>query len=309
MSMGTIVVAGGTGMIGTPLVKKLLEAGYEVILLTRRPADVRLKHAKLKPVAWDGKTLGAWATEVESTRAIINLCGSGIADERWTDARKQELLMSRTQPLQALVQAAVRSALPPKTLITASAVGFYGDVAPDQAVTESRPHGTGFLADTCVQWEKAAQTAEAFGIRTVFARFGVVLGTRGGALPKFVTPFKNYIGGPLGSGRQVLPWIHVDDAVAAILHILEKHELNGPVNVTAPHPQPMADFCAALGRVIGRPSWLPVPGFVLKALMGESAEVVLSGQRALPRKLMDSGFKFKHPELEKALTELLGKKA
>lgn len=309
MSMGTIVVAGGTGLIGTPLVKKLLDVGYEVILLTRRPSEFHLRHPKLKPVAWDGKTLGAWGAEVEAARAIINLCGAGILDDRWTPERKRELLNSRIHPLQALVQAAVRCALPPKTLISASAVGFYGDVPPNQAVTESHLRGAGFLADTCVQWEKAAQTAESFGIRTLFARFGIVLAPQGGALPKFVKPFRIYLGGGLGSGRQILPWIHVDDAIAAILHMLEKHDLSGPVNVTSPHPQSMGDFCRTLGRVMGRPSWLSVPGPAVRMLMGEASEAVLTGQRALPRKLMDAGFKFKHPDLEKALKELLEKKA
>ena len=143
-------------------------------------------------------------------------------------------------------------------------------------------------------------------IRTIWMRFGVVLALGGGALPKFLPPFKAYIGGPLGSGRQIVPWVHRDDAVNAVLHALEHHSLTGPVNVTAPHLVPMRDFCSELGRALGRPSWLPVPGFVLKALMGESAQVVLEGQRALPRKLMDSGFKFKHPDLASAFKDLLG---
>ena len=305
-AMAKILVAGGTGLIGTPLVERLLQAGYEVVLLTRRPAEVRTRHERLRPVLWDGKTLGAWASEAESAKAIINLCGSGIADERWTDARKLELLNSRIHPLQALVQAAVRAADPPKAFITASAVGYYGDLPPDEAVTETHRRGLGFLAETCGQWEKASETAAQFGIRTIWMRFGVVLALGGGALPKFLPPFKAYVGGPLGSGRQIVPWIHRDDAVSAVLHALEHHSLTGPVNVTAPHLVPMKDFCSELGKALGRPSWLPVPGFVLKALMGESAQVVLEGQRALPRKLMDSGFKFKHPDLASAFKNLLG---
>lgn len=301
MTTGKIILAGGTGFIGTPLVSKLLDSGYEVVLLVRGAARPGINHPKLRRCVWDGKSLGPWTAELESAKAIINLCGTGIADQKWTEGRKREILDSRIRPLQALAQAAIRSVGGPKTLITASAVGFYGDLPSDQVAAESRPHGRGFLAETCVQWEKTAQTVIPFGIRTVILRFGVVLAAEGGALPKFLKPFRAGVGGPLGSGRQILSWIHRDDAVAAVIHALEMHEVSGPVNVTAPHPATMKDFCAELGRAMHRPSWLPVPGFVLKSMMGEMAEVVLSGQRAVPRKLMDTGFKFRYPELEIAL--------
>ena len=303
--MSKILVAGGTGLIGTPLVKRLLDGGYEVVLLTRKPMKAGVESSRLRTCVWDGRTLGAWVSEVDSAKAIVNLCGCGVADERWTEARRREILTSRVRPLEALVQAAVRSADPPKAILSASAVGFYGDVPPDQAVTENRPAGRGFLADVCVQWEKAALTASQFGIRTVLLRFGAVLANEGGMLPKFFPAFHSYLGGPLGSGRQILAWVHREDAVDAIWHALESRELTGPVNVTAPHPASMSDFCSALGRAMGRPSWLPVPEFALKAMMGDSAELVLTGQRALPRKLMDSGFKFKHPDLPTAFGDLL----
>lgn len=301
-----IVVAGGTGLIGTPLVQRLLAAGYEVVLLTRRPLSASAKREGLRAVIWDGKTVGDWASEMESAKGVINLCGAGIADVRWSDERKREILNSRVHPLQALVQAAVRAADPPKVLITASAVGYYGDLPSTATVTEDRTRGSGFLAETCERWEKAAETAALFGIRTVWARFGVVLAREGGALPKFLPVFRAGLGGPLGSGRQCVPWIHRHDAVAAVLHLLEHRDLSGPVNVTAPHPLSMKDFCSALGKAVGRPSWLPVPGFALKLIMGESACVVLEGQRALPRKLMDGGFRFKYADAPSALNDLLG---
>lgn len=302
---GKIIVAGGTGLIGRTLVRELADRGYEVVLLTRGSLPAALARPGVRAARWDGEKLGDWAVEFESAKAVINLCGAGIADERWTEARKQELLGSRIHPLQALVQASVRCADPPKTILTASAVGYYGDAAPDQTVTESRPRGSGYLSELCSQWEKAAQTAEPFGIRVIYLRFGIVLSTEGGALAKFVPPFRAGIGGPLGSGRQILPWIHREDAVGAVVHALEHRDLSGPVNVVSPHPVSMKDFCSALGRVMKRPSWLPVPAFVLRSLMGEAARVVLEGQRALPRKLMDAGFKFKHPEVEKALQDIL----
>lgn len=305
MTKGKVIVAGGTGLIGKVLVKRLLESGYEVVLLSRQTVT-EFRHPSLRVVRWDGKTLGAWAGEAESARAIVNLCGSGIADKGWTEERKREILNSRIHPLQALVQAAVRCAAPPKTIVSASAVGFYGDVPPDQTVLENHARGRGYLSDVCVQWEKAALTAEQFGIRTVLTRFGVVLSPHGGALPRLLPMFRMYLGGPVGSGRQILPWIHVEDAVSAILFALETHDLSGPVNVTSPHPVSMKDFCSELGRAAGRPSWLPVPGFVVRGMMGDAAEVVLAGQRALPRKLMDKGFKFKYAELGKALQNIIG---
>lgn len=304
--MTKILIAGGTGLIGTRLVEHLLAAGHQVCLLTRRPAESRLRHERLRLIGWDARTVGDWAVEAETAKVIINLSGAGIADAKWTDERKRELLASRVRPLQALVQAAVRAADPPKVLITASAVGYYGDLPPDEPVTELHRAGKGFLAETCVQWEKVAETAAQFGIRTACMRFGVVLATEGGALTKFIPTFRSGFGGPLGSGRQVVPWIHREDAVLAIMHVLEHRDLSGPVNVTAPNPVPMKEFCASLGRVLGRPSWLPVPGFALKFLMGESAQIVLEGQRALPRKLMDTGFKFKYPDVDSAFRNLLG---
>jgi hypothetical protein len=214
--MAKIIAAGATGFIGNVLLKQLLEAGNEVVLLTRRPGGIQLRHPNLRTVLWDGKNVGVWAAEADGAKAIVNLCGAPIADKPWTEERKREILNSRIYPLQALVQAAVRSADPPKLIITASAVGFYGNVPSDQPVTESRGRGEGFLADVCAQWEKAAEVASSFGVRVVCLRFGVVLAPDGGALAKFLPAFKAYIGGPLGSGRQALPWIHREDAAAAI---------------------------------------------------------------------------------------------
>ena len=294
-----IVIAGGTGFVGRALVKKLSAEGHRVRVLSRKPDAVG-------NVLWDGRTAGPWTAELERADAVIDLAGEGIGDERWSPDRKARIRSSRIDATRALVQAMGRCSRCPKVLLNASAVGFYGSV-PDGEVTERDLKGGGFLADVCADWEEEALKAGPLGVRVALMRFGVVLGKDGGALQKFILPFRLCIGGPLGSGRQWFPWVHRDDVIGALLFALQNETLSGPVNVTAPETVTMEQFCRALGKAMRRPSWAPVPGFVLKMLLGEMSEMVLTGQRAVPCKLEGAGFRFGFGRVETALADLFQK--
>lgn len=302
-----IIVSGGTGFVGQALVQELAQKGHHVILLTR---DLNtLKHpssSSITPIAWDAKTLGPWAGQVDGADAVINLAGEPIVKKRWGAAQKKILLSSRIDSTRALVEAIRKAAKKPRVLINAAAVGYYGPVESD-TVTESCRKGGGFLADMCDAWEKEALQAESAAVRTVCARIGIVLEKDGGALAKMLPPFQFFIGGPLGSGRQWLPWIHRADVIGAILFCLGNPKISGPVNFTAPSPAAMKDFCKTLGEVLRRPSWAPVPDFVLQILLGEMSIVLLTGQKAFPEKLLQAGFAFRYPDLKDALISILKK--
>ncbi len=297
-------MAGGSGFVGRALVAALAARGDSVLLLTRgATGDAR---GLVRALTWDGKSTGDWARDLDGADAVINLCGENVAAGRWTPARKIQLLKSRVESTRALVAAISQAARRPKALINASAVGYYG-IAPEGACAEGAPQGRDFLAALCGQWEREALAAEPLGVRVVPARLGVVLGDGGGALAKMALPFKLFAGGPLGSGRQPVPWIHRDDAVGALLFALERDALTGPVNVVAPQALDNRAFSAALGRALGRPSWLPAPAFALKAALGEMSSLALGGQRAEPKKLLDAGYAFKFPTLDAALAALFPK--
>ncbi|MBU9888977.1 MAG: TIGR01777 family oxidoreductase [Candidatus Omnitrophica bacterium] len=298
-----ILIAGGTGFIGTALVSSLLARGHEPVLLSRQ------KNAALGPsvpryLEWDAQGAGAWAGTMEAADAVINLAGEPIAGRRWTAAQKEKILKSRIETTRVLIEAMSRASSRPKVLINASAVGYYGNV-PEGDVTETHPQGTGFLAEVCGRWEEEALRADSLGIRTVILRTGVVLAKGGGALAKMLPPFRFFLGGPLGSGSQWFPWVHRDDVVRAVFFALENDVVAGPVNVTAPWPVTQRDFCATLGKVLKRPFGAAVPAFVLKVLLGEMSAVLLEGQKAIPRKLLESGYAFKFPVLKDALEEIL----
>jgi len=297
-----IVLSGGTGFIGSALLKRLLEAGHTLVLPTRNPAKARsFAESRVILVQWDGRNLGVWAKEVDGADAVVNLAGEPVVGKRWTDEQKSQILGSRVDATKAIVAAIEQASMRPSVLVNASAVGYYGHVASGD-VTESHPRGRGFLADTCEQWERAAREAEKLGVRVVSLRTGIVLEKDGGALSKMIPPFQMFAGGPLGSGRQWVPWIHRDDLIGIVLAALENKNLSGPVNATAPEPATMKAFCAALGRAMHRPSWAPVPAFVLRILLGESSEVLLTGQRAIPQKLQASGYTFRYSNLDSALS-------
>lgn len=296
-----VIVAGGTGFIGRALVRALLNAGHEIVLLTRRPLEAAQQASGTVQIQlWDAHRPGPWESQLEGADAIINLAGEPIAAKRWTKAQKAKIVSSRVQLTELLVRAIAKAQLRPRILINASAVGYYGPVAAG-TVTEEHPSGHDFLAETCVRWEAAAWKAEEFGLRAVCLRTGVVLGEEGGALAKMLPPFQLFMGGPLGSGRQPFPWIHRDDVVGIILFALEHQTVSGPVNVTAPQVVTMKEFCQGLGKILKRPSWLPVPAWVLRLSLGELAAMLLTGQRAVPQKIQAAGYSFQYPKLETAL--------
>ncbi len=300
-----IVIAGATGFIGVPLCLHLAQHGHAVIGLSRNPrgAPARLGDG-ITLAAWDGRTHGNWAAHVNGAGAVINLVGEGVADKRWSPARKAALRDSRVQATDAIVQAIAGAATPPSVLVNASAIGWYGprDAEP---VTESTPPGTDFLAQLCVEWEAAARAAEAH-CRVVCLRIGVVLGADGGALAKMLLPFKMFVGGPLGSGRQHFPWVHRADIIGLVEHAIDTPTLAGPVNATAPEGLSFREFCRVLGRVMRRPSWASVPAPVLRLLFGEMATILLDGQHVQPAAALASGYRFQYPTAEAALTEILG---
>lgn len=299
-----VVVAGATGFIGAPLCTHLTGAGHRVVALCRNTEAARRRLGDAATLAqWDGATVGEWAAHVDGADAVVNLAGESIATGRWTAARKRVLRESRTAATAAVVDAIARAAQPPAVLVNASAIGWYGPHG-DEPLEESAPAGTDFLASICVDWEAAARRAEPH-CRVVLLRIGVVLGPGGGALSKMVLPFKMFFGGPLGNGRQQFSWIHRDDLIGIIVHAMDHGTLAGPVNGTAPEPLPLKEFCATLGRVMGRPSWAPVPAPVLKLLVGEMSDMLLNGQRVLPAAAQGSGYAFKYATAESALRAVL----
>jgi uncharacterized protein (TIGR01777 family) len=300
-----VLVAGGTGFIGNALVRRLVGDGHTVMLLFRHPHSVRDLDTKLIQVEeWDGKTIGPWVDRLESVDGIVNLAGESIGAKRWTEARKAVLVASRIEPTRALVSGIRLMKKRPAVVVNASAVGYYGDVE-NGDVTESHPAGNDFLASLCKQWEGEAQKAEEFGIRAVRLRFGLVLEKGGGALEKMILPFRFFVGGPLGSGRQWFPWVHRDDVIGAIIFSLQNPNISGPVNVSSPNQITMREFSQALGKAMHRPSWARMPAFVLRIVLGEMAGMVLTGQRAVPRKLEDAGYTFRYPRVDDALRAIV----
>lgn len=299
-----ILLTGGTGFIGERLVCRLLEAGHSLVLLTRRlPRSSDGMSSDVRYAEWDGRNGGAWASEVDGADAVLNLVGEPIAGKRWTVAQKERIVRSRVEGTRAIVSAISRSKTRPSILVNASGVGYYGAVE-DGEVTEMHPRGEGFLAETCALWENEAKAAEALGVRVTMLRLGVVLDKGGGALQKMVPPFRFFVGGPIGTGRQWFPWIHREDVAGVVLHILSHPSLAGPINLAAPETVTMKQFCSGLGKALGRPSWAPVPSFVLKLILGEMAQMLLTGQKVIPKKLSHSSYVFRFPELDGALRSI-----
>lgn len=296
-----IVVAGGAGFLGVPLCAALLAAGHEVTVLTRRADSARGRLPSGVALAeWDARSNGAGLTHGDAADAVVNLAGAGIADGRWTPERKAVLRSSRLDATSALIAAIQQASVRPKVLVTASAIGYYGDTG-DDIVNESRGAGSDFLARLCADWEAAARPAEALGTRVVFARIGIVLARDGGALAKLTPAFRAFVGGPLGSGRQWYSWIHRDDVIGLLRFAIEHDDLAGPLNVTAPQPARMRELATTLGAVLHRPALLPVPTFALRILVGELAETLVTGQRVLPVVAREHGYDFLHPTLAAAL--------
>jgi len=300
-----IVVAGATGLIGQRIVQKLVEAQNDVVVLTRNPSKrAGLNSPSVRFVQWDARTPGDWCIQLDQADGVINLSGESIGGKRWTSAQKSRILSSRLDATNAIVDAIKASGRKPQVLVNASAVGYYGGVR-DGDVLESHSSGNDFLADVCRQWESAALAAEGFGVRVVLARSGIVLAADAGALKRLLIPFRLFVGGPLGSGSQWFPWIHLEDEAGAMLFAIENPAITGPINLTSPEPVTMREFCSALGRALKRPSWAPVPAFLLKIILHEMSDMVLKGQRAIPRRLLDAGYRFKFPRLDEALPDVL----
>lgn len=298
-----IIVAGGTGFIGTALTKNLLAEGHQVWILTRNPQAVRQVEGA-RVVGWDGRTNTGWEKMVSKVDAIVNLAGESLGSGPWTGARKNRILSSRLDAGKAISDAILQANPRPKVLIQASAVGFYGPHGEEPVTEESAP-GHGFLAEVCRMWEASSQPVEELGVRRVVIRTGVVLSKEEGALQRMMLPFKLFAGGSLGNGRQGLPWIHPADEVAGIRFLLENEKADGVYNLSAPEPRSNADFGRILAKVMRRPYWLPVPVFALRLFLGEMSTIVLEGQYMFPKRLQDLGFRFKFETAETALIDLL----
>ena len=296
-----IVVAGGSGFVGEPLVRKLVKRGDDVVVLSRNPAKVRAGRG----VQWDGgKSAGAWTSDLDDADAVVNLAGENIAEGRWTEERKRILTESRLNATNAIVDVMKKAPARKRTLINASAVGYYG-FDRDEELDEKSPKGRGFLSDLVEKWERAANAAQA-AARVVILRFGVVLASDGGALPKMMMPFRFGAGGPVGSGNQWMSWIDRDDLLDEMIWSLDHENVRGVYNSTAPEPVRNRDFSKQLGRAMHRPSILPAPSFALRLMFGDMAdEVLLGGQRVMPRRAQSEGFRFAYPAVESALRHVL----
>ena len=300
-----VLITGGTGLIGSALIASLRDSNCEVTVLTRSPErNQALMQNGVRLVRWDGETAEGWGHLVSQVDAVVNLAGEGIANGRWSTERKERIRQSRVRAGNALVSAIRDAESVPKTLIQSSAVGYYGP-GKDEIMTEQTSRGEDFLAHVCSDWEASTAEVEAMGVRRVVIRTGVVLSGQGGALPRMTLPFRLFAGGPLGSGRQYFPWIHIADEVAAIRFLLENEKASGPYNLAAPNPPQNREFVRDLGRAMGRPSFLPTPSFALQVLFGEMSTVLLDGQRAVPARLQEDGYTFIFPETVAALGDLV----
>jgi uncharacterized protein (TIGR01777 family) len=296
----TILITGASGLIGPKLIRNLLEKGHSVSVLSRNPHKIK----GVQVFKWDIDNQTIDNDSLNGVDTIIHLAGAGIADERWTKARKQLIIDSRVLSTQLLYRAIEETKAPIKTIISASAVGFYGDRA-DEILTESSSNGTGFLADCCRQWENAVDEGQKFGVRLVKFRIGLVLAKQGGALAKLETPVSLFLGAPLGSGKQWMPWIHVKDLLALFEKAIENPIFEGTFNACSPIPVTNFEFTKILAKTLFRPVWpIKVPKFVLKAVLGEMSQVILISNHTSSQKLINTGFKFRYAGLDEALKEI-----
>lgn len=298
------LIAGGTGFVGRYLTARFLNQGHRVTVIGTRPKPDGIDASRYAYIQADTTQPGAWQEAAAQSDLIVNLTGQTIA-KRWSKRYKQLIYDSRILTTRHLVSALSDKSTP--ILINTSAVGYYGDGG-DRILTEDAPHGDDFLATLAKDWEAEALRAVAKGARVVLPRFGVVLGADGGALANMLPAFRKFAGGPLGSGRQWFPWIHIDDLVGAIQFLADRNDLSGPFNLCGPEPVRNRDLAKAIGRTLGRPAAVPVPALMLKLAFGEMAEVLLAGQRAIPAALQAAGYKFRHAHLDPALEDLLGAK-
>ncbi|MFE2422297.1 TIGR01777 family oxidoreductase [Streptomyces hokutonensis] len=298
MERSRIAVTGASGLIGSALVRSLTADGHEVVRLVRRAARAA------DEVCWDPEGEYVDAAALDGCDAVVNLAGAGVGDHRWTDAYKKTVRDSRVLGTAALAEAVASLDRPPRVWVNGSAIGFYGETG-DRAVDEDAPPGDGFLPSLCVEWEEATAPVQEAGVRTVFARTGLVVAKGGGAWAKLFPLFKAGVGGRFGDGRQYWSFIALHDEVAAIRHLIDTEGLSGPFNLTAPNPLTNREITAAMGRVMRRPSLFTVPAPALKLVLGEMSGDVLGSQRVLPKRLLESGFTFAFPEIEGAIRAAL----
>ncbi|PIC64508.1 TIGR01777 family protein [Sporosarcina sp. P13] len=296
-----VVITGGTGFIGSILTEKLQKHGHDVIIFTRKPSS---KHNGVQYVQWLTDHASP-EDEIDEIDAIVNLAGVSIDNGRWTEERKRQIYDSRITATAEVLRIIKSLPKKPSVLVNASAIGIYPQSLTEEYTEESNAVGDDFLAKTVYDWEHLAQTAYDFDVRTVFTRFGIVLGKDGGALPLIQLPYKLFAGGKIGSGNQWFSWVHVEDVANAILFTLESDAIEGPVNVVAPSPMHMNAFGKTIAKVLYRPHWFPVPSFAMELALGEKSIIVLKGQHVLPKKLLEKGFTFRYPSLEPALKNLL----
>ena len=303
-----VFITGGTGLIGIRLIRRLRQREDQAVVLSRRPDAAQRVGVDCEVIAGDPTQAGPWQEKASECDGIVNLAGESLLSQRWSDPFKVALRDSRVKATENCAQAIARNPKrsdgTTKVLVSSSAVGFYGPHG-DEAIDESSPAGNDFLADLCVAWENATETARAAGVRVVLARTGVVLDKQGGALQKMLLPFRLFAGGPVGSGKQFMPWIHHADETGLLAFALDTPAASGPLNLTAPHPVTNKEFGKALGRALGRPAFVWTPGFMLKLLMGPGADVVLTGARVLPKKALEWGYQFEFPNLDSALVDVL----
>lgn len=296
-----VLITGATGFVGRPLVARLLRGGHEVTAWVRsKEAAARRLGTGVRLVAGAGLADGVGRAD-----AVVNLAGEPVLPRRWTPARKAALAESRVGTTRALVAAMEAASRRPRALVSASAVGFYGDRG-GEPLEETEAAGADFLARLCADWEAAATAARALGVRVAILRIGIVLGRDGGALAPQRPLYKLGLGGPLGSGRQYVSWIHLDDLVEALAIAVEDERYEGPINAVAPNPVPQRELARGLGAALGRPAVLPTPRFALELALGEAAQALLASQRGVPRRLLALGFPFRFPELGPALADVLG---
>lgn len=305
--MMKVAITGATGLVGSRLVEKLNAENNHIIVFTRN-LDKAQKvfpnsaFPQVELVQYNPQVSGDWQKAISGCDAVINLAGAPIA-ERWTPQYKQEILSSRQLVTQKIVEAIEQAEIKPQVLVSASAIGYYG-TSETATFDETSASGNDFLAEVCQKWEAEAQKVKEAGVRLVIPRIGIVL-ANGGALGKMLGPFQMFAGGPIGSGRQWFSWIHRDDLVNLIVEAIKRPDMEGVFNATAPNPVRMTQFCQTLGDVMNRPSWLPVPDFVLELLLGDGAKVVLEGQQVLPKQTQAASFNFQYPQLKPALQEIL----
>jgi uncharacterized protein (TIGR01777 family) len=298
-----IIIAGGSGFIGSSFSRHLVKYGHHVWILSRNPSQQQLPPG-VTGVQWDGSSPDGWGQLVNEADVFINLTGENLAGGLWSAARKQRFLTSRVNPGRAIVKAIQEASHRPKVLMQSSAIGYYGDSA-DIEVDEDAPVGEDYMAQLCVQWENSTRPVEDLGVRRVIIRTSIVLSRESLILKLFLLPFRMFVGGKLGSGKQWVPWIHIDDQIGAMLHLINNESAGGVYNFAAPQVLRNEEFERTIGKVLRRPYWFPVPAFALRMVIGEMSTMVLEGQRASVKKLLDSGFEFRYPTLESALIEIL----